>query len=440
MSSEYSKMHASIPHHRATGATGQLGALLVLTVMQSALLGACSGGGGGRGGGPTSFGNTLPPTTGPGDAETLFPNTIGNVWYYDATSTPSSGAAVTSFDMVTVTGQQTVNGQSATVFLETSSASPGTSVENYYYKNAGGVAYLGDSPSDALSLALAPYVEALFPVATGTVANFGKSAVNLGVDLDGDKINETADLNLNVSVAGFEALATALGSFTRTEHGTESVTGTITLSSNHTTVPFASTQNIWSAPGVGVVKRTLSVMVQNATQQTVFEARGYIVDGVGRGLGLPFTVLTNLGTANTDIYTPGRPSLACDGSNCLVVSSSPTGVVGALFDARGRSVASVNLGTAGSTATVFDGTNYLVIVSSPGAPLRAHRVTTAGVSLDGMTGIASGSGMATPSGLGPAAALGSANTLVVYSTYDTVLNQHLLYGVLLDRNGMATTA
>jgi hypothetical protein len=291
---------------------------------------------------------------------------------------------------------------------------------------------MGDNdPTDLFSSALAPYIEALFPVAAGTVAHFSKSGVNMG-DLDGDSQNETATLNLDVSIVAFEPLDTQLGSFARTVHSMEMVSGEVTVSSNGSKVPFTSTQNLWSAPNVGIIKRALSTTIQSTTQEDTFEARGYVVDGVGHGLSAPLSILPDLAPASSDIYNPGRASLACDGTNCLVMSSSSGGVIGTLLDAKGASLASVNLGPAGRTATVFDSTNYLVVVSS-GTDLRAHRVTTAGGNLDGTAGNVLAAGL-TP-GEFPAAASGSANTLVVYTKFDLTLNQHLLYGLLVDRNG-----
>ena len=406
-------------------------------------LAACGGGGGGGeggggGGGSAPLGNTVPPMSGPGDVEAFFPDATGNTWYYDATSTASAGPPTRYFDTVTVTGRKSVLGQPASVFVESSTDSPGAKLESYYYKNDGGVAYMGDGdPSDTLSMAVAPYIEALFPVAAATVSKLTKTAVSFGDDLDGDAVNETVDLSLDVTIAGFERLDTQLGSFPRTVHGTETITGTVTLSKDRSKTPFKLTQDVWSAPHAGIIRRTTSVTVENETIRDTFEARGYVVDGVGHGLSVPYTTLSNLAPASSDAYSPGRASLACDGTNCLVVSFAPGGVVGELFDPKGATVASLSFGAGRPTAAVFDGTNYLVIVSSSGPSPRVHRVTMAGISLDGPTGIPVSAISAMPTGLGAALAAGSSNSLVVYSAYDLTLNQHLLYGVLLDRNGVA---
>jgi hypothetical protein len=400
--------------------------------------GAGGGGGGGSGGNASPpFGNTVPPAAGPGDVEAFFPDSTGDTWYYDAASTPPRGVLTRYFDTVRVTGKKSVLGQTASVFLETSSDPGDSGLEAYYYKNSGGLAYMGSGdPTDTLSTALAPYIEALFPVAAATVSTFGKTGVSFGEDLDGDGVSEKTDLNLTVTVAGFEAVDTPAGSFARSAHGTESATGSVRLSKDGSTVPFTLTQQSWAAPGVGVVRRTAVITVGGQTQVESLDARGYVVNGIGHGLTVPYRTLANLSQGNSDKYTPGRPSVACDGTNCLVVSSSQNGLVGELFDPKGSAVLTLGLGASGAPSTAFDGTNYVVVVSSNGA-LRVHRVSVSGVSLDGTAGIPVLGASATPSSLGPALAVGSSNSLIVYSRYDNTLSQHLLYGVLIDRTGTA---
>jgi len=406
-------------------------------VIVLALVSACGGGGGG---GTAAVGNSLPSDAGPGDTEALFPNATGDVWYYDVTHTSSPGATTTHhFETVAVTGQKSLLGVTATTFLVTASDASGAGIENYYYKNSGGLAALGNNESsDTMTAALSPHVELLFPVAAGTVAQFSKSNVDFGADIDGDSVNERVDLTLGVTVQGFEALDTQLGNYPRTARSRQSLRGTLTLSSTHDTAPFSSTQDIWAVPGVGVVKRSLSGTVGTQQLSETTEARGYVVDGVGHGLSAPLTVMSNLAIPNSDIYSAGKPSLACGPANCLVLSSGSTGVVGALYDPLGAQLSSLNLGTSGLVTTAFDGTNYIVVIASGGAPMRAHRVTPAGVSLDGTTGIPFAAPPGSSSGFAPAIAAGSGNSLVVYSVYDSQLIQHLLYGVFLDRSGQVT--
>jgi hypothetical protein len=405
---------------------------LCSVALTALLLAACGGGGSGQG---TSFGNTIPPDSGPGDAELFFPNSTGDAWYYDTVTTPPVGPQSRSLERIVVSGQQVVLGQTASVFQDTvidDPAAPGTPTGSYYYKNAGGLAFMGDDdPSDTAGTQFAPYVEALFPLSPATVASFGKNGVNIGVDLDGDGRAETANLTLTAKVVDFEPLDTAIGSLQRTVKTSESLDGSIILSSGSSSVPFTSLTTTWSAPGIGIVKRTVSVTVQGKTQQLEFDIRGYVAEGKARGLTTPYVLEDGLAGASLG-FSPTLPALASDGTNFLSVVSTANGLQGTLFDSNAKVLGTLALGS-GSGAVSFDGTNYLVAVNT--VPLTVHRVTPAGVDLDAPNGISLATGL-TP-GEFPAIASGSANSLIVYSKYDSPSAQHLLYGVLVDHNGQA---
>jgi hypothetical protein len=214
----------------------------------SCLATACGGGGSGGGGGGN--GNSLPPSSGPGDVENFFPNAVGNSWSYLTSSTNAGSAQQLQYlDSVAVTGSKSVNGAAASVFLDLNPSDSGTPSEAYYFKNDGGVAFLGtNDATDALTHALVPYIVALFPVTPGTVAQFAKNSVDYGSDLDGDGINESVNVSLSSSIAGFEPLAIGIGQFTRTLKSTETINGSILLSKTNTSVPFSATNTRWSAP------------------------------------------------------------------------------------------------------------------------------------------------------------------------------------------------
>ncbi len=408
---------------------------LTLTVAcLAALLNGCGGGGGAAS--SKSFGNTIPPNSGPGDAENFFPNATGNVWYYDTTTTAASGTKAPGMDLILITGQKSVLGESSSVFQDTvivDPTAPAAPVENYFFKNAGGVAFMGSNdPNGALSAAFAPYIQALFPVAPTTVASFSKSNVSLG-DLDGDGRNDTATLALTSKVENFEALDTALGSLPRTLRTTEAFSGTLTLSANSSGVPISSTTTTWSAPGIGVVKRTFSVTVQGQTQQEEFDIRGYVSDTAAQGLSTPYVIEGDI-AGNSPVFQAGQTVLGTDGTHFLAVENTPNGLTGTLFDGNAKVLATVNLGSGGGSPGIsFDGTNYVVAITGSSASLLIHRVTPAGVDLDAPNGITVNlPGMPTSS---PAICSGNANTLIAYSRYDSVTSQHFMYGVLIDHGG-----
>jgi len=409
-------------------------------VVAAALLAACGGGGSSDTSTtppPPTTGNTVPPSSGPGDVESFFPNSVGNTWFYDSVTTPPVGTPSSSMDKIAVTGEKAILGQMASIFQDTSivdPTAPAAPTESYYFKNAGGVAYMGSNdPADTISPSFAPYIEALYPLAPpATVANFGKSGLNIG-DVDGDGVSDSADMTLTAKEVDFEALNTAVGNLPRTLRTTETLDGTITLSSNQTKVPFTSLTTTWTAPGIGVVKRTLSVTVQGKTQLESVDLRGYVVDGAAAGLTTPSMVAANLDPGDSDFYTPGPPAVAGDGTNFLVLGNSTAGLQGTFIDNQANVVRSLNFGSgAGYAGVAFDGTNYLVAMNT--LTLTVHRVTPAGVDLDAPNGISVATGLT--AGEYPAAASGTSNTLIVYTKFDlNNTNQHLLYGMLVDQNG-----
>lgn len=190
------------------------------------MAGGCSSGGGSD---TADFGNNLPPASGPGDVENFFPTTIGSSWNYFATVTnPLNGAPAYFMDEVTVTGTHPVNGQIASVFEETNPSGSGMPLSAYFLKNAGGLAYLGSSDAtDTMTAAIVPYILATFPVTPGIVAKFSKSGLDFGVDLDGDGINESANVSVTNTIDGFEPLEMGIGTFARTVKSNEAISGTV---------------------------------------------------------------------------------------------------------------------------------------------------------------------------------------------------------------------
>lgn len=254
--------------------------LMLLAFVGFALSGCGQSGGGGATSG-TSVGNSLPPSTGAGDAENFFPDAQGTFWNYFATVTnPLAGAPSSFMDSVSVTGTKAMGGQTASVFLNSNPSGSGIPLEGYYYKNAGGVAFLGTNDvTDTITAGTVPYIVGLFPVTPGVVANFGRNGLDFGEDLDGDGINETVNLTLTSTIIGFEPLALGIGSFARTVKNSEAITGSVVLSQSRISVPFSSTSTRWAAPGIGVIKTTQSATVESISTSETMEARGYTSNG-----------------------------------------------------------------------------------------------------------------------------------------------------------------
>ena len=421
---------------------GAVGSACVGAVMALALLGCGGGGDGGGDGGASGNGNNLPPATGPGDTENFFPVSTGDTWSYYVTTTGLAGTEPSSFlDTVTVTGNRTVLGAQATVFLETDATGTGLPIEGYYDKTAGGIAYLGTNDrTDVVTPWLVPYEMARFPLAAGTIAQFTKGGLSFGEDLDGDGIFEKVDVTVTTTIAGFEPLAIGLGTFPRTVKATETQSGNVTLSYSGTSVLFSSTVTRWSAPGVGLLRTTQDTTVQSMTVGTLMEARGYVVGGTQHGFGDVLPIAMTL--AQTPTTTP---TLASDGTNFLAAAETPAGLVAQVFDGRGTVLGTATVsGTVGPVYPVagFDGTNYWVTytpysngTSGSVTQVLAHRLSAAGALQEaGPLVLASITSSQASIGF-TALAFGPGGGLLAYTAFNNTTAQHELWGVIVKPDG-----
>ena len=400
----------------------------------------------------------LDPWSGQGDVEKYFPNAIGNRWYFDVTGTDLSGNPVSDLATLTVTGTKTVLGQRASVFAEQMASAPaGTpSLESYYAKDYRGVTYVGNNdPADTLSPGFVPYPEVLFPVQVGRIWQSTTKGLDFGQDFDDDGKNETVDFTLLSDITGFEPLNVAAGTFPKTAKRVLTLSGTLHLSALGVTVPITSTETTWGAPGAGVVKRTTTTTAQipgngAITETSTLEARGYVVDGVRHGMGLPFTVVGNLSPVNGYIPVPkGRPSVASDGTNFLVASRKASGHdpwlatwVGTLVGPDGTVLRTFDIttsttvpspSTVDQSALAFDGATYLFVyeqdnnfaASGLHQSLTGVRISREGVPLDSSLSVAG------PGSNTPALAFDGTNYLLVYSKSIMPGSYGQLYGVFI---------
>jgi len=413
----------------------------VILITACALLSACGGGGGGDGG-------SNPPPVGPGDTEKFFPDSVGDTWFYDATSGDPAVAAMHEhgFSQLSVTGTRAFGSTVAKIFTTTSPDDPGPALETYYSKDSNGVTNHGNNdPADTLTPAVVPYLEGKFPVTPGVITNISRSGVDFGEDLDGDGRREKVDFTLRITMDGFEALTVPAGSFGRTARRTSTIDGTVRTTRSGS-FPFTAAEQLWSAPGVGVVKQLMTVSAGGGLpDQQSYVARGYKVDGVAHGMGLPGAFATGLVAEGTSV-----PAAASDGNDGFMLaavrqtSDSPitSKIVAAFGDADGKLVREVDVTSptpgymVGRAIDVaFDGTDYLLLYSNGTSnatpnPLLAMRITPNGVVLD-----PAGFEIDEGSVWMAAVAHGSSNYLVVFSRYDDASGRHQLYGRLVTSAG-----
>jgi len=417
---------------------------VLFTIASSLGVVACGGGGGG--------GEPIPPT-GPGDTEKFLPDSVGDTWFFDLVATESfmPGVEERGFRQLAVTDTKSVGGVLTKVFASTEPADPTAAIETYYSRDSNGVTNRGNNdPTDVVTKAAVPYREGKFPVALGTITDLSRSNVEWDEDLDGDGRKERVDFRLLITMDGFEPLEVPAGSFSRTAKRTAKITGTLRTTSAGN-LPFTATEQLWSAPGAGIMKQSFSFAAAGETLHEVLVARGYKVDGVGHGMGLPRVLLGELLSADSSPYPPGPQAVASDGESFMLATvrqteilSNPlvTKVVAAFGDADGNLVREVDVTSPAMTtnggiplAAAWDGSNYL-LVYTPGSldtpiPLLATRISPAGALLDGQAGFEIDEGTV----FFAAVAWGGSHYLVVFSRFDNSLGQHQLFGRLVTPAG-----
>lgn len=198
--------------------------------------------------------------TGPGDIGNYFPMVQGASWTYKGTDVDNFGTTTNFTNVMTVSGTQNVNGTMTTVFSESNPLNTGAPDTSLLQMTNRGVYEWTDVASGILS---SPYYILQFPIRSG--ASF-KQLDNIHVpawtDLDGDSINENATVNSEVTVAAFENIAVAAGTFNNAAKFVTTLKFTGVLTSNNTAYTVTITQTEWLASGIGLVKRITRTDVQ----------------------------------------------------------------------------------------------------------------------------------------------------------------------------------
>ena len=332
---------------------------------------------------------------GPGDQGHHFPTAIGSVWGYRTTRKETGEPTITFNTGRTISGTRSLGNIVETIFYETNPNNSGVPEDDYFVKDGVGIVRRGTSDvTDFLTPQLVPYHELLFPIQAGkTFTQLNKFGIDFSQDVDGDALHETASIASSVRIVGFEAITVPAGTFKNAARIVTHIQTTVLLSRGGS-VSVSGTETWWLTPNIGLVKRVTTVQTRGIIQIDTEELMSYSVGGLTGGSGTTsLTIAEGLEQADSGESSPGKPDIASDGTNYLVVSCRELGPSPGIFGVLIRSgvpgpkfpIATVGnadcVGMGVPTAS-FDGTNYMVFYSFGDGLLRGTRVSTSGVVLD----------------------------------------------------------
>lgn len=334
-------------------------------------------------------------TLGPGDQGHHFPIAINSVWGYRTTRKETGEPTIIFNTGRTVSGTRSLGSIVETIFYETNPNNSGVPEEAYFVKDGVSIVRRGTSDvTDFLTPQLVPYHELQFPIHAGkTFTQLNKSGVEFSQDIDGDALHETASIASSVRVVAFEAVTVPAGTFTNAARIETQIQTTVLLSRGGS-ISISGAETSWLAPNVGLVKRVTSARARDISQVDTEELVSYSVGGLTGGSGTAsLAIAEGLEQADSDESSPGRPGIASNGTNYLVVSCSELEASPGIFGVLIRSgvpgpkfpiatVGHADCSAMGVPTASFDGTNYMVFYSLGDGLLRGTRVSTSGVVLD----------------------------------------------------------
>ena len=313
-------------------------------------------------------GGTGQTTQGPGDVGNHISFTQGNQLQFQGTETQTGTSTVSFENSVKITGTKVIAGVTTTIFSESNPDNSGTATDEYRVKDTTGISNRGNNDvTDFLTPQLVPFTELRFPLQPGTAFQpFNKQGLNFG-DADKDGKNDTAAINAQVKVVGFENVTVTAGTFPNTVRVETTVNLAVTLSSDKSTISVTETQTRWFASGVGPVKQTSVTQSQGITDTIVEELVSYSVDGQG-------TNVQTLNLVTKDIlYDPFKqviyasvPSSSQSNPNTIAIIDPMTGTI----------TASVPTGTDPDKLALSDDGQFLYVGLNGSASVARYAVAT----------------------------------------------------------------
>jgi hypothetical protein len=349
-------------------------------------------------------------TLSPGASSAYTPLGVGDRWTYRGVhSIPRVSAAVEFQDRLVVTGSAAVDGGvQAFVISDSNPNGNNVTTAQHLQVQSNGLVNYGDdlnsqSPSNVPG---APaYTEVAFPIQVCS------SYPQFQVTSLGRAVTSSA------TESALEPFTGTAGTFSDSLRLQRTLITSDLGTCGIPTFTFRTDETDWYAPGLGRVRRVVTV----EGDQYSFELVGSLVGGVGHGV-IPGTTIANLTTSQD--YEADRPAVASDGTHFVVVQTTSVsftagGLSSMLVGADGTSAAPLSLASASGgaprdPALAFGGGRYLLAYRLQNAAVFGQLLATDGSAIGGPIAVS------TAGATQPAVAYGSGVFLVPYVQGTTI--------------------
>lgn len=235
--------------------------LICLLATGTALLAAgCGGGGGGSGGG--------------GSGEAVFsadgihfPFDAGDRWLYGP---PSGGSLV----LQKSGGTRSLPGATARA-MQSVNLADGSRSTSYYSADASGVREHLPDAVDPVSRALDGLHVVRWPANAGDSFVLLDRTIDIGEDYDGDGRSELVALRMDLQVIGRESVDTPAGRFADAARQRLTLRQTLLPTGGSTPIAIVAVNESWFAPGIGLVRNSVSVRGAGLDEDITSVLRGY---------------------------------------------------------------------------------------------------------------------------------------------------------------------
>lgn len=228
------------------------------------LVAGCGGGGGGGGGGGSSWDDAVFSADG-----RHFPLDSGDRWVYAA---PSGEGRV----LQKTGGTIVVTGGTARA-LRSVDLTDGSRGISYYSTDANGVREHLPDAIDPVSRALDGLHVLRWPANAGDRFLLLDRVVDLGEDYDGDGRSERIALRVDLEIIGKEAVDTPAGRFTEASRQRLTLRQTLLPTGGSDSVSLVAVNESWFAPGVGLVRSSVSLRGAGLDDDSTSVLTGYRV-------------------------------------------------------------------------------------------------------------------------------------------------------------------